>query len=268
VTGEDISLRLDLEEKDQPFPNMPDFAIVQQLLAPYAQYGVTPEVQFTMDVPIETERIPAQRQTDLSYIQYLAQRNEFVFYIEPTGTPGTTKAYWGPENRRGEPQPALTMNMGASTNLDSPPAFSFDALKPTTPQVSILEPVTGLTLSIPLPQIGLPAALSGAPAQALRTVLSDDAARLSPLQAGLRALGIAGTGSDAVTASGDLDVLRYGQPLKARRLVGMRGVGNTFGGVYFVQQLTHRIQRGKYSQQFTLAREGLKAASAVVPVLT
>jgi hypothetical protein len=39
-------------------------------------------------------------------------------------------------------------------------------------------------------------------------------------------------------------------------LVGVRGVGNTYDGNYYVKQVTHRIKRGEYKQSFTLIREG------------
>ena len=38
--------------------------------------------------------------------------------------------------------------------------------------------------------------------------------------------------------------------------MGVRGVGKTYGGYYYVQQVTHRIKRGEYKQSFTLKREG------------
>src|SRR5918911_4060540 len=39
VTGKDVSLMLDLEEKNEKYENQPDFLIVTQLIASYAQYG-------------------------------------------------------------------------------------------------------------------------------------------------------------------------------------------------------------------------------------
>ena len=62
---------------------------------------------------------------------------------------------------------------------------------------------------------------------------------------------------DAIAGSGQLDVLRYGQPLKARQLVGVRGAGAAYDGLYYVSSVTHNIKRGEYKQNFSLAREGL-----------
>ncbi len=57
--------------------------------------------------------------TDLSYIQQLANDAGYVFYIEPGPAPGTNTAYWGPQVRIGIPQPALNVNMDTWTNVES-----------------------------------------------------------------------------------------------------------------------------------------------------
>jgi len=75
----------------------------------------------------------------------------------------------------------------------------------------------------------------------------------------------AGRSADAVSASGSLDVLRYGRALKARGLVGVRGAGMAFDGLYYVQSVTHNIKRGEYKQSFTLTRNGLVSITPVVP---
>src|SRR5262245_42617263 len=104
ITGEDISLRLDLDPASATHANQSDSIIVTKLLAKYLQYGITPQVTQTPDVPIEVNRVPSQQETDLGYIRRLAERNGFVFYIEPTPLPGFTTAYFGLDNRLGLPQ--------------------------------------------------------------------------------------------------------------------------------------------------------------------
>jgi hypothetical protein len=255
VTGEDISLRLDLDSKSETHPNQPDSIIVAKLLANYAKYGIVPNVTPTFDVPIEIDRVPSQQETDLAYIRRLAQRNGFVFYIEPTPAPGFSQAYWGLDNRLGIPQPALSMNMGPQTNLDEPINFNFNALGPVAPQITILNPITKTPITIPAPS-GLRPPLAARPAAALRSSISRDSANLSVSQGLLRAQSSSTESSDAVTATGEVDAVRYGQALRARRLVGVRGVGASYNGIYYVQQVTHRIKRGEYKQSFKLAREG------------
>ncbi|MBF2065988.1 MAG: hypothetical protein IGS39_16435 [Calothrix sp. C42_A2020_038] len=264
VTGEDISVKLDLEEKNATYPNQPDSVIVTRLIAKYATLGLIPKVTPTTDVPIQIDRIPTQQGTDLSYIQQLARHNGFVFYIEPV-VPTVNTAYWGIDNRLGLPQPALTMNMGADTNVDTPITFNFNALGPASPQVTIVEPFTQLAIPIPVPS-GLRPPLASKAASPLRKTLPRNTANLNLAQAALRALSSTSQSSDAVTATGEVDAVRYGRALKSRRLVGVRGVGFNYDGLYYVKQVTHRIERGKYKQSFTLTREGRGALTpAVVP---
>jgi hypothetical protein len=70
--------------------------------------------------------------------------------------------------------------------------------------------------------------------------------------------------AEVVTARGSLNVLRYGV-LKARELVGVRGAGMAFDGLYYVRSVTHNIQRGEYTQEFELSRNGLISTLATVP---
>ena len=70
----------------------------------------------------------------------------------------------------------------------------------------------------------------------------------------------------AVTASGEVDTARYGSVLQARQLVGVRGVGYSFDGLYYVKSVSHSIRRGEYKQSFQLSREGLgSSVPAVIP---
>jgi hypothetical protein len=255
VFGKDISVKLSLEEKNETYPNQPDSVIVTRLIAGYATLGLVPQVTPTTDVPIQVDRVPSQQGTDLAYIRELATRNGFVFYIEPTPIPGINTAYWGLDNRLGIPQPALTMNMGADTNVDDPISFSYDALGPAEPQVTIVEPFSKMSISIPIPS-GLTPPLSLRPAQSLRTTLPRDSSNLNPVQAALRAGSSASRSSDAVTGSGEVDAVRYGQVLRARKLVGVRGVGFSYDGNYYVSEVTHRIRRGEYKQSFSITRDG------------
>ena len=61
---------------------------------------------------------------------------------------------------------------------------------------------------------------------------------------------------EVVTATGQLDALRYNGLLNPRGLVGLRGVGKTYDGLYYVKTVTHNISKGRYIQSFSLSREG------------
>jgi hypothetical protein len=263
VTGEDISIKLDLDERKESYANQSDSDIVQTILRRYTGDGLLPEVTATKVRPQKNQRVPMQLGTDLSYIQALAQQNGFVFYVEPTPAPGVTKAHWGLQNFESPTQPALTINMGPSTNVESM-SFTFDALGPATPKISILDPTTRLTITIPAPNTGSRPPLSLRRAESLRTTLPTDTANLDSSQASTRASAAVTSSADAVTGSGQLDAVRYGGVLRARQLVGVRGAGNSYDGSYYVKQVTHKIKRGEYKQTFSLSREGRGALKPVV----
>jgi hypothetical protein len=262
VSGRDISVLLDLEEKNAEYRNRPDFLIVNEILLSYAQHGIVPQTRPTTDLPIEMYRIPRQYETDLRFIRRLARRNGFVFYIEPV-TLGVTTAYFGPENRLGLPQPALSVDLGTATNVTSL-QFANDALAPVGAAGNFVEPITKTSLPIPqLPSLRMPPlAASSAPAR--RTTLMRSTANQNPGQAATTALAASSAARDPVSATGQLDTARYGSVLRARRLVGVRGAGLANDGTYYVRRVTHEIEAGRYTQDFTLSREGTGTLLPVV----
>jgi len=263
VFGKSIALKLDLKACSEMYRNQSDSTIVNAILTrdEYTDYGLRPQVTET-EAPMATERVPSQQQTDLQYIHSLAERNGFVFYIEPTAALGSNTAYWGAENRSGVPQPPLSMNMGSATNVENLTA-GFNVLAGDAPQVTLTEPNTGQPISIPVPGLLSPA-LAASPAPTLRSSISRDSANLNMSQALLRALTGGGEGANAADANGVLDAAVYGQALRARRLVDVRGAGASNNGTYYVKQVTHRIKRGEYKQHFSLTREGRGATSSRV----
>jgi hypothetical protein len=261
VTGEDVSLKMDLEDKNKTYANQSDSAIVQTILGRYAAYGLVPRVTSTQDTPQQTERVPTQQGTDLAFVKELARRNGFVFYVEPDKVLKNT-AYWGLQNFTSPPQPALSMNMGPNTNVESL-SFTFNALGPVTPRITIVEPSSRTAIPIPVPSALRPP-LARRPTVSLRQTLPRNTANLDSTQAALEALANSSEAADAVTGSGQLDAVRYGRVLRARSLVDVRGVGATYDGRYYVKQVTHRLKRGEYKQSFSLSREGRGALSPMV----
>ena len=82
----------------------------------------------------------------------------------------------------------------------------------------------------------------------------------------MKGFAFAAQNSDSVFGTGKLDVMRYGRLLRSRKLVGVRGAGLPFDGLYYVKSVTHEIERGAYKQSFSLARNGLISTIPTVPV--
>ncbi|MET1052880.1 MAG: hypothetical protein ABWX65_09605 [Mycetocola sp.] len=262
VTGSDLTSALNLEEKDEPFDNQPDSVIAARIIAAYPQFGLIPAVTPTTDVPLQIERTPRQHETDLAYLKRMAERNGFVFYVEPL-TFGVNTAWWGPENRLALPQPALTRDMGAMSNVKSL-SFSFDALGPVAPQGLFVDPIFKLSIPIPsLPSIKIPP-LATAAAPALRTERMRDTANRNAASAATALLAASTNTPNAVTGDGEVDTASYGHILKARGVVGVRGAGLSLDGLYLVDAVTHKLSRGEYTQKFRLSREGVGTTTPVV----
>ena len=268
VTGSDLTGIMGLVDfTGIPYPAMPAEARIALIIAKYAVFGMIPMVipSVFMDVPIPVDRIPSHQGTDLEYINNLAREVGYVFYVEPGPVPGTNIAYWGPEIKVGVPQPALNVNMDAHNNVESL-NFSFNGASKVMPIVYIQNQETRVPIPIPIPDISpFNPPLGLIPSIPTQFRMMRNTANLNPIQAIALGLAEASRTSDAVTGTGSLDVLRYGRVLKARGLVGVRGVGQAFNGLYFVKSVTHKIQRGEYKQDFTLTRNGLVSTVPKVP---
>lgn len=269
ITGEDVSVMMDLEEKIAEHSAQPELVIANGIIKNYPQYGLMPKVipPPSVDAPLPTERTPVQHHTDLGYLNEMAQRYGYVFYITPGDLPGTNTAYWGPPVRLDIPQPALSVNMGPQTNVNSL-NFQHNGLAPQTVSGKIQDRLTNKEVPIEtftstrIPLSSQPALLANQP-NVRKAVFQGSG--LTAAQAISRAQAQTDTSTDSVvTASGEMDSVRYGALLRARSLVGVRGVGHTYDGLYYVKSVTHNITRGSYKQSFSLSREGLGAISPVV----
>lgn len=268
VTGEDLTKVMDLQDfSGLPYPAMPAEARVALIVAKYAMFGMVPMVipSLFTDVPIPIERIPAQQGTDLQYVRQLARDAGYVFYIEPGPLPGMNLAYWGPEIKVGVPQPALNLDMDALTNIDSI-NFSFDNANTTLPIVMIQNQQSRVSIPIPIPNLNpLQPPLGLIPAPITNATVLRDTAKMSPMAALSSGLATASRSADAVSARGTLDAVRYGRALRPRQLVGVRGAGLAYDGMYFVKRVTTNIRPGEFKQDFEFTRNGLVSITPVVP---
>jgi len=269
ITGEDLTKVMDLQDfSGIPYPAMPPEARVALIILKYAVFGMIPLVipSLFSDLPIPVERIPTQQGTDLGYIKQLAADVGYVFYVDPGPVPGTNTAYWGPEIKVGIPQPALNFDMDAHTNVESL-SFNFNTANTVLPVVFIQNQLTKLPIPIPIPKLNpLQPPLGVIPAPITNIKFLKDTAKLSPMAAIGRGLAEASRSADAVSGNGTLDVMRYGRVLKARQLVGVRGAGMAFDGLYFVKSVTSTVKRGEFKQSFELTRNGLISITPRVPV--
>jgi hypothetical protein len=268
IKGKDMSALMDIIElPGLPFPAMPPSVRVLAILAKYAALGVIPMViPSVLDIPpIPIQQIPQQKGSDYAYVKRLATEAGYVFYLEAGPAPGASKAYWGPEIRFGAPQPALTTNMDALTNVEDI-SFNFDKEHKIMPIVFFQEANSKAPIPVPIPDITpMSPPLGAVPPLPPKIEKLTNTAHLSAPQALMAGLAYASQHSDSVFGSGKLDVARYGRVLKSRQLVGVRGAGLPYDGLYYVKSVTHEIERGSYKQSFSLARNALISTVPQVP---
>jgi hypothetical protein len=270
VIGKDISALMDLEEKKHPLPPVSDTVAVTSVLAGYQRYGITPLVTPAPDNnQPPRQQPPFQDGTDLDYVTRLARRYRYVFCILPGPLPGTSRAYWGPRILPGAPLPALSINLGPATNVDNV-MFSYDALASQTVNGQVLDPTTDSLRSIAVNSLG-ELVLSDMPAlksqRKVRSVQFGPTSGLTYTQALERARARTdAAANNTVVAEGQLDTLRYGGLLAVHRLIGMRGAGASYDGMYYVKSITHSLRVGAYRQSFTMLRQGVGTSMTNVKV--
>lgn len=269
LTGEDVSIMMDRHDVNAAHPMQNDVVIANKLILKYAQYGLIPLVipPAMLNLPLPTDPPPTQNTTDYKYLQDLASRYNYDFYITPGPAPLANLAYWGPKIRVGIPQKALTVDMGFATNVSNL-SFEHNAAEPTTVQGQVMDKTTGVPLpvlaltSFQIPLASLPTLTTNityARRETVRDSGSDYVQALALAQGRLER-----STNEVLTGSGEVDVLKYDGVLRARGLVGVRGAGLLYDGFYYVKRVTHSLQRGSYQQRFTIAREGLGTTTPVV----
>ena len=211
ITGEDLTVAMDLLQITMMYPAMPEIAQVNMILARYAFLGIVPVVLPTF---ISTARTPTdgwitQTDTDLQHIRSLASENGYVFYIEPGPLPLQSIGYFGPDIRVPLPQAALSVNMDGHTNVESL-SFSLDGLQKRIEIINVLDPVTGRApIPVPMPDINIFKPPLGVRLTPPAKVVFDRTSTALPFDEALKqAIGRGVRSSAAITGNRSLNVLR------------------------------------------------------------
>jgi hypothetical protein len=268
ITGEDLSAVMDLTDSSGlPYPGLTPDQRVLAILGKYASFGIVPNVfpVVTPDSDVPAVRVPSQKGTDLAYVQQLAKEAGYVFYMQPGPLPGACQAYWGPQIKIGVPQPALNVNMDSWTNVESL-NFRYEPQNAVAPIVYLQDQATGVVTKLAVSGANpLNPPLGSVVPVPQKTVPLAYTAKLTPAQALMAGYAKAAETADIVTGDGTISVLRYGAIVQARQLIGVRGAGAAFDGLYYVDSTKHQIKLGEYKQSFTLKRNALVSNVAMVP---
>jgi phage protein D len=253
IWGLDGSLLMDREEKLRAWPNHKDSVIAAQI---FAEYGFASFVDDTEIVHDEAISTIIQRETDMQFLKRLALRNGYECYVE-----GTNGFFQSPR-LAGESQPVLAVHFGRETNVNR---FSLDvnALTPTNVTMFQVDRTNKETLEATVNASQQKALGAVRAAGVLPTGKSPGQTYVSMNTATGRVEMITlcqelfHQAEWFVTAEGEIDGKRYDHVLKPRETVTIKGVGETYSGVYYVTHVTHTFTPKGYTQFFRAKRNAL-----------
>jgi phage protein D len=252
VEGADTSIAMDRESKAAIWANLTDSDSVSSVLSPY---GYTPDVDTTTASHPDTKHALVQRETDFHFVQRLAKRNGFLFWVTADENGVETAHFKKPPVGSGA---AMTLNI----NLESP-AFQtldleWDVECPTCTEVKQLDlntkqPIDGSATQSSLANLGdqpLNAIASGTRLLHL-PIPADDAGDLTGRSEG--ALIEAGW---FIRAQGETSVHEAGDIVRAHTVVELQGLGTRHSGKYFVCGVKHTIDASAHRMLVKLVRNG------------
>jgi hypothetical protein len=247
---QDSSLALDREQRRRSWgADAPttDRVIVQTIVADYQPMRLTAD-----SASGSNSVIAHQDSTDIRFLQQRAEAvgYELLFWKDTV--------YFGPPRLGSmEPQPPICVYAGLNTNCirfdmrddgHLPDQVQF-TVAATTGEQSVTE-----TLTPSLPALGPQSTgSSGAGLRPFVWTLSREGLS-QPDEARLRAQQLANENSLKVRAEGELDGSLYGHVLRVGEPVGVDGVGERYGGIYYVDEVKHRFDASGYRQTFVLLR--------------
>ncbi len=254
VWGMDGTVLMDREEKLKDWPNKKDSDIASEILS---SYGFMPDVEDTEMIHDEAVSTIIQRETDIQFLKRLALRNGYECYVE-----GTT-SYFKKPSLDESPQPVLSVHYGNETTVNEF-VLSVNALSPANVAMyqidrtskEVLETEASSSEQTPLGNDDAQSLL-GAGMDPAQIVVSRSATTGTPE---MRALcqELYHQGEWLVTGEGEIEANQYGHILKSRQTVPIRGIGETYSGLYYVTHVTHSFTDDGYKQFFKGKRNALQ----------
>jgi len=242
----------------QPFtwPNSPDSVVAAAI---FGRYAIVPTVFPTPPMRTNLDTTTNQRDYDATYLFQLARRNNYELYIQPDPLVGRDFGHFHPPLTNVPPQGVLAIDFGTQTNLNSF-QVSNDMLAPTAVTAVSSDPRTrapipAIAMASVEPPMGLEPALNRILPPPIERPAGTDAASPAEMQA--QALARASRSSRAISATGEIDGLKYNRPLVVGLPVLVRGPGRQHSGLYYVKSVTHRITRDDYTQSFSAWRNAV-----------
>ena len=254
IWGMDASVLLGREDKLKDWPSHKDSDIASEI---FSTHGLTPKVEDTEVVHDEKVSTIIQRETDIQFLKRLALRNGFECFVD-----GST-GYFQPPKLDGDPQKLLAVQFGDDTNVNR---FQLEVNALATANVTMSQvdhdtkevldsassPGDQKALGASAADSFLGAGMSSGVVAIGKTVTTGSAEMTALCQ------GLYNEGEWFITGEGEVAANQYGNVLKPRAPVTIKGIGETYSGVYYVTYVNHVFTADGYIQHFRVKRNGLK----------
>lgn len=243
------------------WPNMPDNLIVSAI---FGKYAILP---FALPTPLlrtVLDTTTTQSVRDSAFLQQLASKYGYQLYIQPDPLTGSDVGHFHPPITVGPPQGVLSIDFGSQSNLRSF-QVSNQLLKPITVLTSYVDQRTRVPVPVFVPAPAeLPMGLEPSGARVLPPAIEVDevGGAASPAEKIINALGRVTRSGRTISASGEIDGLKFGRPLLPGLPVLVRGAGRQYSGPYSVTSVSHKISRDAYSQSFQAMRNAVGLTGA------
>lgn len=257
VVGSDTQVVMDRETRTVQWADVTDSEAVSTILA---SYSYTPDVETTSAGHFTAKHTLLQRDSDLRFVQRLARRNGFNFWVT-CSEQGIETAHFRKPALDLQPATDLIINL-EGPNLEALD-IRWDVERPTS--------VVGTQLDLNSLTV-----IDGSMAVGAQTVLGDQG--LQAIAGGTRSVHLLAPADDAgdlqtrgagllaeadwfVRATCEASVHNVGIPVRAHTIVNLRGAGSRHSGKYFVAGVRHLIDAAAHRMEITLVRNGWLAAS-------
>jgi phage protein D len=258
IWGMDASVLMDREEKLKDWPSKKDSDIAMEI---FGAHGLTPQVEDTSIVHDEQVSTIIQRETDIQFLKRLALRNGYECYVD--GDIG----YFRKPQVSAPTQPVLSVQFGDDTNVNH---FQIEVSALATTNVAMFQvdrasrDVLDAT-SDPGSQPALGSSTADSylgPGMAPGVLFVGKAATTGSPEMAALCQGLYNEGEWFVTGEGEVAANQYGSVLKPRAPVTIKGIGETYSGIYYVTHVNHIFTADGYVQRFRVKRNGLMPTGA------
>lgn len=253
VWAMDPTVLMDRTEVLKDWPSRKDSDIAAEV---FSAYGLDYEVTDTPVIHDDDVSTIVQGETDIRFLKRLARRNGFECHV------AGRKGYFGPPSLSRSPQPLLNILCGEETNVTQ---FSIEveAVGPSPVAMAQIDRMTKELIDVGVETTSNK--MLGA-----RSATSYLAPGMKPAGAVLGQVGTTGRiesealcqavydgGDWFVTGEGVVSANQYGTILMPHKTVTIKGIGETYSGIYYVTHVTHVFGADGYTQEFTVKRNAL-----------